>query len=177
MKHLNGMVKEFKKTAMESNALNQRLTALYEDMGSVLNRYYDINEHDDGLTERTPSEVDKDQKAMIQQMKNKKKNAKSMEKVMANEELKSSDIGSGDNKLSKDAAKSDEKLNKDDKYKYAEGYTMDTAKDIEDVEAKRAKTARYKKKTASMYNEDKKSIFSMPSLVSLAPSSVTKVKK
>jgi len=44
MKHLNGMVKEFKKTAQESHVIGQRLTALYEDMGNVLNRYYDINE-------------------------------------------------------------------------------------------------------------------------------------
>lgn len=44
MKSLNGMVKEFKKAATEYNALNQRLTALYEDMGGILNRYYDINE-------------------------------------------------------------------------------------------------------------------------------------
>ncbi len=44
MKGLQGMVKEFKKTAQESHQLNQRLTGLYEDMGSVLNRYYDIHE-------------------------------------------------------------------------------------------------------------------------------------
>ena len=44
MKSLNGMVKEFKKSATEYNALNQRLTALYEDMGGILNRYYDISE-------------------------------------------------------------------------------------------------------------------------------------
>ena len=44
MKNLQGMVKEFKKTATESHQLNQRLTGLYEDMGSVLNRYYDIHE-------------------------------------------------------------------------------------------------------------------------------------
>ena len=44
MKSLNGMVKEFKKTATEYNGLSQRLTALYEDMGTILNRYYDINE-------------------------------------------------------------------------------------------------------------------------------------
>jgi len=48
MKSLNGMVKEFKKSATEYNALNQRLTALYEDMGGILNRYYDISEARDG---------------------------------------------------------------------------------------------------------------------------------
>tara|TARA_Y100001963_G_scaffold157708_1_gene254705 strand:+ start:71 stop:796 length:726 start_codon:yes stop_codon:yes gene_type:complete len=44
MKGLQNMVKEFKKTAQESHQLNQRLTGLYEDMGHVLNRYYDIHE-------------------------------------------------------------------------------------------------------------------------------------
>ena len=49
MKSLNGMVKEFKKGATEYNALNQRLTSLYEEMGGILNRYYDISEaHDNG---------------------------------------------------------------------------------------------------------------------------------
>ena len=52
MKTLKGSVVEFQKTAKEAQALNQRLTALYEDMGHVLNRYYDIDEahvygHDD----------------------------------------------------------------------------------------------------------------------------------
>ncbi len=44
MKHLKGSVMEFQKTAKESHALNQRLTSLYEDIGHVLNRYYDISE-------------------------------------------------------------------------------------------------------------------------------------
>ena len=42
MKSLKGSVVEFKKTAMEANQLNQRLTGLYEDIGHVLNRYYEI---------------------------------------------------------------------------------------------------------------------------------------
>ena len=44
MKGMNEMVKEFKKTAVESQQLNQRLTTLYEDIGTILNRYYDIQE-------------------------------------------------------------------------------------------------------------------------------------
>ena len=44
MKHMSEMVKDFKKTAVESQQLNQRLTTLYEDIGSILNRYYDIQE-------------------------------------------------------------------------------------------------------------------------------------
>ena len=35
---------EFTKTAKEAQAVNQRLTALYEDMGHILNRYYEIGE-------------------------------------------------------------------------------------------------------------------------------------
>ena len=48
MKALKGNVMEFKKTAMESHQLNQRLQGLYEDIGHVLNRYYDISEEDKG---------------------------------------------------------------------------------------------------------------------------------
>lgn len=44
MKHLKGNVMEFTKTAKEVQSLNQRLTSLYEDIGHVLNRYYDIEE-------------------------------------------------------------------------------------------------------------------------------------
>ena len=44
MKSLKGSVAEFKKAAVESHQLNQRLTGLYEDIGHVLNRYYEIDE-------------------------------------------------------------------------------------------------------------------------------------
>ena len=52
MKTLKGSVVEFQKTAKEAHMLNQRLTGLYEDIGHVLNRYYEIDEahvygHDD----------------------------------------------------------------------------------------------------------------------------------
>ena len=49
MKHLKGSVMEFQKTAKEAHMLNQRLTGLYEDIGHVLNRYYDINEEVDDI--------------------------------------------------------------------------------------------------------------------------------
>jgi len=48
MKALKGSVAEFKKAAVESHQLNQRLTGLYEDIGHVLNRYYEIDEADKG---------------------------------------------------------------------------------------------------------------------------------
>lgn len=44
MKQMNGIVKEFKKTVTENSAMNQRLLSLYEEMGMILNRYYDIGE-------------------------------------------------------------------------------------------------------------------------------------
>ena len=44
MKSLKGSVVEFSKTAKEAHSINQRLTALYEDIGHVLNRYYEIDE-------------------------------------------------------------------------------------------------------------------------------------
>ena len=44
MKSLKGNVMEFTKAAKEAHQLNQRLTGLYEDIGHVLNRYYDIDE-------------------------------------------------------------------------------------------------------------------------------------
>ena len=48
MKSLKGNVMEFQKTAKEAHMLNQRLTGLYEDIGHVLNRYYEIDEPADG---------------------------------------------------------------------------------------------------------------------------------
>ena len=64
MKQLKGSVVEFQKAAKEANALNQRMTALYEDIGHVLNRYYDIDEahvygHDDEDSELDEKELDK----------------------------------------------------------------------------------------------------------------------
>ena len=44
MGSLKNMVKEIKKTAVEAHQTDQRLRSLYEDMGGILNRYYDINE-------------------------------------------------------------------------------------------------------------------------------------
>ena len=44
MKELRGLTGQFKKTAVEANSVNQRLSALYEDMGNILNRYYEIDE-------------------------------------------------------------------------------------------------------------------------------------
>ena len=60
MKSLKGNVVEFQKTAKEANALNQRLTALYEDIGHVLNRYYDIDEALEEMDKPDEEELDGD---------------------------------------------------------------------------------------------------------------------
>jgi len=59
MKELNNLTGQFKKTAVEANATNQRLSALYEDMGNILNRYYDI---DEALEEDSGKDWDNDGK-------------------------------------------------------------------------------------------------------------------
>ena len=51
MTELKGLTGQFKKTALEANNVNQRLSALYEDMGNILNRYYDIEEGLDPVAE------------------------------------------------------------------------------------------------------------------------------
>ena len=52
MKELTGLSKQFGKVAMEANSLQERMSGLYEDMGHILGRYYQIGEkhipgHDD----------------------------------------------------------------------------------------------------------------------------------
>ena len=59
MKSLKGNVMEFTKAAKEAHMLNQRLTSLYEDIGHVLNRYYDIDEALDPVG-KEDSDVDND---------------------------------------------------------------------------------------------------------------------
>ena len=80
MKSLKGNVMEFQKTAKEAHMLNQRLTGLYEDIGHVLNRYYEISEvigedagdmDNDGLSEPDDEEyIDNKDKAIKHAMKN-----------------------------------------------------------------------------------------------------------
>ena len=77
MQSLKRSVSEFKKAAQESNQLNQRLTGLYEDIGHVLNRYYEIDEADkgdmdnDGKDEPDDEEyMDNKDKAIKKAMKN-----------------------------------------------------------------------------------------------------------
>ena len=43
MKELTGLSGQFKKVATEAQALQERMSGLYEDMGHILGRYYEIN--------------------------------------------------------------------------------------------------------------------------------------
>ena len=52
MKELTNLSKQFGKVANEANSLQERMSGLYEDMGHILGRYYEIGEkhvpgHDD----------------------------------------------------------------------------------------------------------------------------------
>jgi len=47
MKELTGLSKQFGKVASEANSLQERMSGLYEDMGNILGRYYEIGEMHD----------------------------------------------------------------------------------------------------------------------------------
>ena len=49
MKELKNLSGQFAKSATEAQAFKQRLTGLYEDMGVILNRYFDIQELSEDL--------------------------------------------------------------------------------------------------------------------------------
>ena len=44
MKELTGLSNQFKKVATEAQSLQERMSGLYEDMGHILGRYYEIGE-------------------------------------------------------------------------------------------------------------------------------------
>ena len=46
MKELGNLAGAFVKAAKDSNLMQRRMETLYEDMGNVLSRYYDLNEND-----------------------------------------------------------------------------------------------------------------------------------
>ena len=46
LSELEKMDKSFEKIASEARQMDDRLTALYEDMGNILNRYYEIADLD-----------------------------------------------------------------------------------------------------------------------------------
>lgn len=58
MNQLKNSVKEFYKVAKEAQGIQDRLSSLYEDMGYILNRYYEI---DDPIQEEVPVVSDREQ--------------------------------------------------------------------------------------------------------------------
>ena len=117
MKQLKGNVMEFQKTAKESHALNQRLTSLYEDIGHVLNRYYDI---DEGLME-DKGDMDNDGKDEPDDEEYMDNKDAAIKKAM-----KTEDKGDMDND-GKDEPDSDEYMdNKDAAIKKAMGQTKES---------------------------------------------------
>ena len=57
MKELTNHSKAFSKIAEEASSVQQRLAGLYEDMGMILNRYYDIPEGEEKDKEEYGSET------------------------------------------------------------------------------------------------------------------------
>jgi len=60
MKELKGLSGQFGKVSQEANSLQERMSGLYEDMGNILGRYYDIGEMHDVDDEDKESNEGKD---------------------------------------------------------------------------------------------------------------------
>ena len=58
MKELTNFSKQFGKISSEAQAVRERLATLYEDMGNILNRYYDIPEVETHSADGVVSEKD-----------------------------------------------------------------------------------------------------------------------
>ena len=68
MKELTTLSKQFGKVASEANSLQERMTGLYEDMGHILNRYYEINEtHVYGHDDEDSEEMDEADRMMFRE--------------------------------------------------------------------------------------------------------------
>lgn len=62
MKELKNLSGQFAKSATEAQAFKQRLTGLYEDMGAILNRYFDIQEISEAIEDDAFDELGADKK-------------------------------------------------------------------------------------------------------------------
>ena len=71
MKQLGAASSDFTKIAKEASSLQQRMESLYEDMGHILGRYYDLDEAmdkvdpdqiepEDDFEDRTDKDIDND---------------------------------------------------------------------------------------------------------------------
>ena len=70
MKELTGLSNQFSKISNEAKTLQERMGALYEDMGNILSRYYDIKEDatDYALHGREGDEVDDEDNAEVKEV-------------------------------------------------------------------------------------------------------------
>ena len=127
MKSLKGGVMEFQKTAKEAHALNQRLTGLYEDIGHVLNRYYEISEinedhgdmDNDGKDEPDDEEyLDNKDKAIKKAMKTEDKG--DMDKDGKDEPDDKEYLDNKDKAIKKAMGKTEESLNNRPKKKLSD---------------------------------------------------------
>ena len=71
MKELTNLSNQFGKVASEANSLQERMSGLYEDMGHILGRYYEIGEkhipgHDDEDSEAR-GDMDEAEKMMFRE--------------------------------------------------------------------------------------------------------------
>ena len=61
MKELVGLSKQFGKVAGEAHSLQERMSGLYEDMGNILSRYYEVHEpgHEEDNDENLTSQQER----------------------------------------------------------------------------------------------------------------------
>ena len=139
MQSLKKRVAEFKKAATEAHQLNQRMTGLYEDMGHILNRYYDINEALDAVgKEDGDVDNDGDQDEADSYLKNKRKVAtKAIKGETVNDPdglAPESPDGTGeDMKEALDTDKSPEGGGDEDDYAARDGEDMKEHRSLKDV--------------------------------------------
>ena len=136
MKHLKGSVVEFQKTAKEAHSLNQRLTGLYEDIGHVLNRYYDIDEgllEDKGDMDNDGKDEPDDEEYLDNKDKAIKKAMKKETKEAPGELDKNDDEDSEDMDVAEKLDKVDpSKVEPDDDFKDREDKDIDNDGDVDD---------------------------------------------
>lgn len=108
MKELKNLSGQFAKAATEAQSFKQRLTGLYEDMGVILNRYFDIQELSEQISDEedgdiTPKNANDVMKAIKKSDNKNTKNLATAAAIMQqgdkNERPKSSDIKNIQRKL------------------------------------------------------------------------------
>ena len=111
MKSLKGSVMEFQKTAKEAHGLNQRLTGLYEDIGHVLNRYYEIDEPEDGEELVGERLGDPDQRDMVSRPEGAKRDGRDDEAKNENVDWDKAPAKDGNNSRDQYAASDGDEMN------------------------------------------------------------------